>query len=221
MTEGNLQQLTKNYTYDVAQVSPNIHKAILDNFYKHIPKPIVIDKHRGWTKNIATYQAISHEKAKVIATYRPIAENIASFIKLCNKDPNNAVDNDLRQVGKSITNENRARYIWEHWTLEIYQSLKYGLDNHRENIHIVHYNDLVSDPQQELNKIYDFLEIKRFDHQLTNIVNTCAEQKDEIWGFKGLHDVRPTIERQSLDPAEILPPEMLRMFKVYDDLLKL
>lgn len=219
MTEDLLQRLTGQYTYEVGRVSPNIHKRTFEGFYEHVEKPIVIDKHRGWTRNINTVKQITGIEPKVICTHRPIEETVVSFIKLAMKDPENAVDTALSAAGKPINNKNRAMYIWENWTYEIYDSLRHGIRNNPESVYIVHYQHLVKDTQNTLDKIYDFLGIDKYQHQLTNINNSCAEQKDEIWGFKGLHDVRPNIEWQSLNPSDILDDELLKFFRTYDKLL--
>jgi hypothetical protein len=159
---------------------------------------------------------------KVIATYRPIAENIVSFIKLADKDPNNALDQSLRESGVEINNQNRAKYVWENWTYEIYDSLCFGLNNNRESIHIVHYKNLVDNPLNELYNIYDFLGVDRYEqHYLENIINTCSEQKDEIWGFKGLHDIRGSGSKDNNDPISVLGPELCDYFAVYDKFLKI
>jgi hypothetical protein len=187
-----------------------------------VQKLIVIDKHRGWTRNINTAKRFLGNKPKVIATYRPIAENIVSFIKLADKDPNNALDQGLREKGLEVNTQNRAKFIWEEWTYEIYDSLRYGLNNNRESIHIVHYKNLVDNPLQELYNIYDFLEIERYeDHYFDNIINTLSEQKDEIWGFKGLHDIRSSVSYESNNPIDVLGEDLCQYFSVYDKFLKI
>lgn len=220
-TELNLLNFKQNYTFDYDVVSKNIHKNIPYSFYEHIDKKIIIDKHRGWPKNINTAKNIITPNVKVICTYRPVQEVITSFIKLCNKDPDNIVDFRLKENGMQITNDNRALYIWNELTYDVYDSLRYGLKNHRECIHIVNYKNLVKNTQTELDKIYNFLNLPIYQHELQNIKNTCSEQKDEVWGFSGLHDVRPNIEYQSDDPENYLSKDILDYFKKYDEFLGL
>lgn len=220
-TEGMLNTLSGNYTYNTEAVIKSVHNCAFQNFYEHIDKPIVFDKHRGWTRNLNTLSKYI-ENPKVIVTYRPIAENIASFIKLAEKDPDNAIDYALREKNVEVNNYNRAKFVWEEWTYEIYDSLRYGLNHNRENIHVVHYKNLVDNPLQELYNIYDFLDLNRYkDHYFENVINTLSEQKDEIWGFKGLHDIRPNVNYESKDPLDVIGPDLCHYFSVYDEFLKI
>ena len=48
----------------------NITKAILPAFWQHRPEPIIIDKGRGWSKNMLTANALFEKKIKVIVVER-------------------------------------------------------------------------------------------------------------------------------------------------------
>ena len=217
-----LNTLSSVYTYNSEEVKKSIFGSTFKNFYKHIKKPIIIDKHRGWSSNVNTLKNFAVPNPKLIVTYRPIAEIATSFIKLAEKDPDNAIDVGLKERNLEINNYNRARYVWEEWTYEMYDTLRYGLNNHRENIYVVHYKKLVDNPQEELYNIYDFLELERYEeHYFENIINTLSEQKDELWGFKGLHDIRSSVNYESNDPKDIIGEDLCHYFSVYDKFLKL
>ena len=47
-----LNTVEEQYTYDHKTVSDNIYNGLIESFYKNIDKPIIIDKHRGWPKNV-------------------------------------------------------------------------------------------------------------------------------------------------------------------------
>lgn len=213
-----LHRIKNTYTYNANAVDESLQKNLIHNYYSHRPESIIIDKHRGWTRNVTNIEKFIGD-GKIICTYRPIAENIVSFIKLCEKDDNNLVDLSLRKEGKEITNTNRAIWIWENLTYEIYDSFRYGLKNHREKIYVCHYDSLVSQTQIEMNRIYWSLGLDKFEHDLSNVINTCSETKDEIWGFSGLHDVRPKIEKQSPNVTDYLDDDLISYFETYDKLL--
>lgn len=222
VSEGMLNDLAKQYTYEERKVGESLHRNTFDNFYNHIDRPYIIDKHRGWTRNLNTVKMFRENNPKVIATYRPIAEVVTSFIKLADKDPENAIDANLRERNIEVNNFNRAKFVWEEWTYEIYDSLRHGLNNNRESIYVVHYKKLVDNPLQELYNIYDFLELDRYEeHYFDNIVNSLSEQKDEVWGFKGLHDIRSSVSYESNDPKEIIGEDLCQYFAVYDRFLKI
>lgn len=219
MSDGNISQLCHNYTFDNSKVNKEMSRLAFEGFYNHIEKDYIIDKHRGWTKNVNSVKKMWDDNPKVIATYRPISENVCSFIKLAEKDKDNSLDAEIRKKNLSINNRNRAIYIWENWTAEIYSSLKYGLDNHREDIYVVHYKNLVNNTKEELNSIYDFFDVERYNgHYFENIQNTLSEQRDEVWGFKGLHDIRTNkIEYKSYNPEDILDKDLIDEFARLDN----
>jgi sulfotransferase len=221
LVEGNLQGLTQQYTFDLSQVSPNIHSGLTNSFYKHINKPYIIDKHRGWPKNVDSIKKTITPNPKIICTYRPIAENIVSFLKLINKDPNNSVDATLKQRRLEINVYNRAMLLWNEYSNDPFYSMMYGLEHDRNNILVVPYDDIVSDAPAALNSIYKFLEIPSYDkHHTDNIHNTCAEAKDDAWGFKGLHDINTKLEKTSDDPLTVLGNELYDKFAKINEQLE-
>lgn len=206
MIDRNFFELNLHYTYQKEQIAHNTYSSILSNFYKHIEKPYVIDKHRAWCRNIGAVEAFTNKQPKVIATNRRIPEVISSYISLIqkNKDSENFVDNHLKKLNKEITTDNRVDLLWKEYISDPYESLVFGLKYHRNNIHLVDYQDLTDDPKEEMEKIYEFLDLPNFDHDFQNILNTCAEEKDDAWGLKGLHDIRSSLKRTNSPPEEII-----------------
>ena len=87
----------------------------------------------------------------------------------------------------------------------------------------IDYNKLMSDPQRELGRIYEFFgeepfdtaqgkpfDIARgkpFEHDLSNIKRS-GESNWRVHQFPGLHDVRPAFEKIHRDPRKILGDEV-------------
>lgn len=221
LVESSLQKLNQQYTFDFGSVNPDIHAGLCDSFYKNVSKKYIIDKHRAWPKNVNAIRATITDQPRIICTYRPIAENIVSFLKLMRNDPDNIVDRQLQANGLPLSTRNRAMFLWEHYSSDPWMSLKIGLDNYRDCLHLVKYDNLVRQPEIELAKIYDFLEIPRYDqHYFRDIKNTCSEQKDDMWGFQGLHDIHAELKKTSDDPVSVLGKELADYFKQFDDQLK-
>jgi sulfotransferase len=202
------------YTYDKENITYNTYNAILSNFYNHLEKPCVIDKHRAWPKNVDQIQKFFDNNPKIIATNRRISEVLASYIILIqkNKQKDNFIDNYLRENNIPINIDNRVRVLWENYVSDPYQSLVIGLQHFRNNIYLIDYNDLISNPQSELNKIYEFLEIEPHSHDFSNILNTCAEEKDSAWGLENLHLIRPKLQRTSPPPEEVIGEENVKLY---------
>jgi sulfotransferase len=221
LTEEAYNKMETQYTFDKDATLSNLQNSLADNFYANIDKPIIIDKHRGWPRNVNQIKKYITDNPKIICTYRPIAENICSFLKLINKDPNNSVDRELRQLGLECNTYNRAMKLWYNYSNDPYESLKYGLEHHRENLLIVNYDDIINDIDNQMKRIYNFIEIPEYKHSFTTISNTCGEQKDDAWGFKDLHVIRNTITKTSDDPARILGKDLMKFFSDIDDQLML
>lgn len=206
-------KLDIQYTYDKESITYNTYSSILENFYNHIEKPCILDKHRGWCKNISSIEKFLNQRPKIIATNRRISEVLASYIILIEKNrTDNFVDAHLRRDGIPITTTNRIECLWKNYVCDPYQSLVYGLHHHSQNIHLVDYNDLMENPQETANKIYKFLEIESYEHDFSNILNTCAEDKDDAWGIDNLHQIRPKLQRTSPSPEEIIGEDSVKLY---------
>ena len=210
-------EVKQKYTYDEEVVSKNVYTGLIESFYKNQEKPIIFDKHRGWTRNITPIKAFITDKPKIICTNRPISEVLASYIKLINKtEKSNFVDDTLRQKGLQLTLENRATCLWNQYINDPYNSMAFGLNEFRDCIHVVQYDDLISQPDQVMKNIYEFLEIESFNHDFKNIINHCAEDKDSAWGLDNLHTIRPVLEKTSTPPNEILGEYLTYYYNQFD-----
>jgi hypothetical protein len=111
--------------------------------------------------------------------------------------------------------------LWYEYATDPYESLMYGLENHRENILVISYDDIVNDTINQIARIYKFLEIPEYTHTFNDISNTCNEAKDVAWGFEGLHNIRSSISKTSNDPKTILGKDLFEFFTKFDNQLML
>jgi sulfotransferase len=176
-------------------------------YYSHVPKEkkYVFDKSRAWPCNFGVAQHSFRNDAKVLATVRSVPDILASFITLADKNPDNYIDKSLTNLGVEINNHNRCEWLvnaggtlYESW-----ESLRRGWDNYRENILIVEYDNLVNNPQTELNIIYMFFDLPYFKHDFNNILNFVPEN-DDVYGIKGMHEVRKELKKSPNDAKLIL-----------------
>ena len=209
-----LEQSKSTYTFDFDLHNRNLIHGILDNFYLHKNNQIIIDKHRGWPSVIQMLK-VYYVCPKIICTNRKIAEVITSFIKLLENDPNNFIDNKLLENGYDLTIKNRAHYIFLNLVNPIRVLIIDSLKNHRDCIHMVEYDDLISNPQDTFNKIYNFLNINYYDHCFTNISNN-NEENDELWNIKDLHKVRSKLEKRNFSPYEVLGESLVDLYSQFD-----
>ena len=60
-------------------------------------------------------------------------------------------------------------------------------------LHLVEFNDLAEKPQETMQGIYDFLELKQFKHNF-NHVKQVTQENDDLHGIPGLHVIRNKVE---------------------------
>ena len=70
------------------------------------------------------------------------------------------------------------------------QIIDEGID---KNILFIRFEDLTSNPQTELNKIYDFFEIERYQHDFQN-VEQLTQEDDTVHGIFGDHIIRKEVK---------------------------
>lgn len=205
----------------------NCLKELGNSFYYDIEKPVIIDKNRTWGTPY-TYRIAKHvnPNVKIVLTLRPILEILASFISLMNKNPNNNFDNDLKNTdffAKYYRNLNDARceYLMRAGG-EIDMSLLAVANslNYPENFHVVWYEDLVINTQQEMNKIYNFLNLEQHNNDLKNIIQVDKVNDLYAYGFKDLHTVKPIIEKSETNALDFLSDYIINKYANTLDFLK-
>lgn len=212
-----LEECLQQYTFDYDLISKNLTTSIIESFHKDIQKPIVIDKHRGWP-SVVDQLTREYKPPKILCTNRSVPEIITSFIRLIetNNTLDNLTDKTLRSRGMPPSINNRADYLYSDFINSPRTVILNSLESHRDCIHIVEYNDLVSSPQETMNKVYEFLEIESFDHNFNDIENTCKEEKDDAWGMKNLHIIRSQLKKISTPPEEVLGKELTEYYRQFD-----
>ena len=70
---------------------------------------------------------------------------------------------------------------------------------------LIEYDDLVYDPQGELNKVYDFLEIEQYFHDFDNVVKLENETLQNAGLPTNLHDIRVNIDKRVMPLESVLP----------------
>ena len=149
---------------------------------------LVFDKGRGWfaPQIIKTMMKVQGD-VKIVATVRPIAECLASFAKL--KKPENITDFCKR--------DELSKHLFS-----TYENMKAGYEEYPNNFLFIEYDDLVSNPQLELNRIAKFVGIDSFVYDFDDIKD--SEEIDEVWGLENLHKVRKKVSKRKYSAKHIL-----------------
>jgi len=172
------EQLAANNRFDTTY---HLLNQIPDVYYQNITRQIVVDKCRSWTMpaNQDMLRRFITDAPKTIVLTRPIDEIVASFASLYEQngkefDKNAVLREDSEPLMRSLRGVEWAKQV-----------------NKGEFLFIT-YRELVDDTNTVLDDIYRFIGVERYEHDLSNIVNTMPEN-DAVYGLTGMHDIRPTI----------------------------
>lgn len=190
----------------------DLTKAILPAFWKHRPEPIIIDKGRGWAKNMPNASKLFGTKIKVIVMERDLPSIMASWLTLIKKQENCHIDQILRQRGYPVDDEHRMGEMWFNMVKDCMEGSAQIRKEAPDQILIVKYDELLQDPNHTINRIEDFLQLPKFNYDFDNIQNDTNDDDLTAWGFDGLHTIRPKLEKVCKDPKEILGEELYNRF---------
>ena len=105
-----------------------------------------------------------------------------------------------------ISNDNRSDYLMSSQGI-IGQSYNALLECYKKGnnqyLLLVDYDDLVKNPQQELNRIYEFLNLPYYSHSFDD-VTTKQDENDEVYKLEKMHDVRNKVEKIHRDNTKYL-----------------
>lgn len=176
------QLLASNKIY----IKNKILKNLPSLYYENVKSKYVIDKCRSWTlpENLKLIKDNITNTPKMIIMTRPITEIVKSFCYL----------------DKINNKPSREKELIQNGSEPIMRSL-YGVENAMNNNNgqflFISYKDLIGDTKNTIDSVYDFLEVKKFNHNFNNIINRYPENED-AYEIKHMHDVRNTIEKRDI-----------------------
>ena len=113
---------------------------------------LVFDKSRGWSNpTIMNTMKMVQGDVKIVATVRPVSECLASFAKIANVEQKH-----MKAFCKS---SQLASSLFDD-----YYSLKAGFETVPDNFLFIEYDDLVANPQEQLDRVADFTGLSHFNH---------------------------------------------------------
>jgi len=192
-------------------------------FYADSEAEFVVDKNLNWqTPNgVSLLKTYIAEKPKIICPVRSIPDILASFntiITSVKGNEGNSIDKQVQieTVPVGALADRRAEWLMRHdKDIPIcLNGMKLALNPDLRDIFLfVEYEDLISDTKNQIERIYNFLEIDAFDHEYQNIVDPSGiSEMSPITGIKDLHKVRPKIEKISRKTEDVLSEDTIRRY---------
>ena len=208
--------------YPKPQAMSNTIMGVINGYYSDTDKNIIIDKSREWS--IPEYFEVLLRNLpyppKIIVPVRSITDILASFISLVNKNPgrSNFIDSEIetRQEFNFYKPKNDIRCDHLMRSKGLIDNCLYGISyalqpENKKYFHFVEYEDLINNPEEEINKIYNFYGIDKYTHNYYNIENTIKED-DRVYGLMGQHDVRSSVSKRGIDKNKVLSEYVLNKY---------
>ena len=196
--------------------------SIMGHWYSDVDKPVIIDKNRAWTSRVSIIEGYLHLEPKIIVPVRRVDEILTSILKMIHRNPFkegqpriNFVDEFLVKNNIPINDEERCNHLLNSSGI-VYESLNAIMDGFkdqkRDKFHFIDYNDLVNDPQKELDSIYDFLGEEPFEHTFDGLSNEHREDDLNTYGLADMHEVHSELVKTSDYPSNVLPPSIIDLY---------
>ena len=198
--------------------------SIIRHWYSDIEEEVIFDKNRAWCARVPFIEGYIGQEAKIIVPVRRVDEILTSLLTMVHRNtfvegqPRiNFVDEQLVKANIPINDHNRCEYLLTSQGGIVWESLnavKMGVEEgYGDKFHFVDYNDLVNDPQGELDSIYEFLGEESFKHSFDNLTNTFPLNDMVNWGLSDMHKVHSKLTKKSAHPDAVLPPSIIELYK--------
>lgn len=167
-------------------------------------RPYVIDKSRAWTGNFRFANFIE-PGAKAIVMVRDLRGIFASMEKNYRKNPHKDPQIVNGAQLKNMTADSRLQHFSVappigpalEW---LYDSHIQGYDSH---FLYIRFEDFTNNPEAEIQRVYDYLEIPYYKHDFDNI-EQLTHENDIIHGIFGDHQIQNKIRPVPQDYVSIL-----------------
>ena len=143
----------------------NVLDNVFNNYYQDWPQRIIID--RGPVMLQGNFQLMQkHFKPgyKCIVLLRDLMEVFASYMQWYTENP----DSFVNKIGSNDEEKLLMLMTKEGAIAKQLESIKNSY-NYLNMCHYVRYDDIVTNPEQEFRKIYQFLEEPYFNHRFDNL----------------------------------------------------
>jgi sulfotransferase len=189
----------------------NVLDSVYDIYYKDWPQPIIIDRGPVMAPgNFALMQKHFKRSFKCIVLLRDTVDVLASYMKWYTENPDAFVNkfnlNTDEEKLSMIMNKDGA-------VAKELEAIKNAF-NYPDICHFVKYDDLVTRPEEEIKKIYQFIGEPYFNHRFENLQQVEVngmKYNDTIVG-KNMHNIRSVIRKVSNPYINKIPEKIKQKY---------
>ena len=182
---------------------------IFPNYYSSWNEKYIIDRSVwGLDGNLKLLKKHIKNDLKFIILVRNVVEVLASFIRFAKLNPKFF----LNQKGRNT--EERCDWLMNDPIKRQLESIRNLIDNN-EDFLIIEYDDLLKNTKFHIDKIYDFLEIPKFNHDFTKIKqyeHNDISYDDSVHGGN-MHELREgNVEKNNYDVRDFLSDSIIEKY---------
>ena len=171
----------------------NVLSSVYDNYYKDWSQRIIIDRGPVMTEgNMVLTQTYLKHPYKCIVLLRDVMDVLASYIKWYTENPD-AFPNKL-----GFTDEQKLMGLMNDGGA-VAKNLKaiQNSFNYKDMCCYIKYDDLVTNPEVEIKKIYQLIDEPYYPHKFENLqqLNINGIGYDDTVLGKDMHTIRSTIQK--------------------------
>ena len=208
-----LKQSDVFYNYPDHKSLDNVLDTVFDQYYKDWPQQYIIDRGPVTTPgNLNLMTKHFKRPFKCIIIWRDLMDVLASYIKWFENEPtafpNKYGHTTIEQKLRMLMNKDGA--IAKD-LIAIQNALK---PENKHMCHFLKYDELVMDTANQINKIYDFLQIPKFNHNFKNLTQFKVNgmgYDDTIVGNK-MHTIKTEIKKEDNPYKAMIPESIIRQY---------
>ena len=187
----------------------NVLDSVYDIFYKDWPQRIIIDRGPVMTTgNFALMQKHFKRPFKCIILLRDLMDVLASYMQWYTENP----DSFPNRFGLQTDEEKLAMLMNKDGAVAKELEAIKNSYNYKDICHYVKYDDMVTNPEEEFRKIYQFLDEPYFNHRFNNLdqVNVNGLTYDDKIVGSNMHKLFDGPVRKVYNPYIEKIPERIR-----------
>lgn len=186
-------------------------------FYNSVTdRPYVMSKSRGWGVHHGFVNEF-HPNPKIICMVRDIRDIVTSMEKKFRKNQLKS-DSVLNWAELKGTTTRKRVYDWLSGVPVGMAIERLGEIFHQginDKMLFVKYEDLCQNPDEQMKRIYAYLELPYFEHNFNDVKQYTTED-DSVYGIYGDHLINSKIEPQKSNSVEILGQDLCEeLYKAY------
>lgn len=188
-----------------------MRSGITNAFESVTDRPVVVDKCRSWIGSASLLFKLFPD-AKLLIPVRDIRGVLSSMEKKFQQHPEYQMEMRQQDTTNIQTIEGRVNFWLQNPPVGIaIQRIHEIARLHKDKVHFVHAEDLTTDPQETMNKVWDYLGLEPVIHNTSN-VEQYTQEHDLGWPF-GDHNIRQEIKPLIPDWHDTLGRELSETVK--------